>query len=117
MSRTHQIHAPEAHVAVSHGADFFGEDRHPLKSLTSLAGYAEGCLSRDERGRLRGTEAECRLPWERSVVLHEELFVRPVVLLRRGRGGRLGRGRRLGAALLWRGPCLLLLGAFPPSRG
>ncbi|MCL7370431.1 DUF7739 domain-containing protein [Streptomyces ardesiacus] len=50
MSRTHQIHAPEAHVVVSHGADFFGEDRHPLTSLTSLAGYAEGCLSRDERG-------------------------------------------------------------------
>ncbi|MFK0231397.1 hypothetical protein ACIQUL_37155 [Streptomyces sp. NPDC090303] len=50
MSRTHQIHDPEAHVVVSHGADFFGEDRHPLKSLTSLAGYSEGCLSRDERG-------------------------------------------------------------------
>lgn len=38
------------HIVVSHGADFFGEDRHPLKTLTSLAGYAEGCLSRDERG-------------------------------------------------------------------
>lgn len=38
------------HIVTSHGADFFGEDRHTLKSLTSLAGYAEGCLSRDERG-------------------------------------------------------------------
>ncbi|NEC40138.1 hypothetical protein [Streptomyces rubrogriseus] len=50
MTRKHAINAPEAHVVTSHGADFFGEDRHPLKSLTSLAGYAEGCLSRDERG-------------------------------------------------------------------
>lgn len=50
MTRTHQIHASEPHVVVSHGADFFGEDRHPLTSLTSLAGYAEGCLSQDERG-------------------------------------------------------------------
>lgn len=38
------------HVVVSYGADFFGEDRHTLKALTSLAGYAEGCLSREERG-------------------------------------------------------------------
>ncbi|MEU3978303.1 DUF7739 domain-containing protein [Streptomyces bacillaris] len=50
MSRKHAIHAAEAHVVTSHGADFFGEDRHPLTSLTSLAGYAEGCLSQDERG-------------------------------------------------------------------
>ncbi|MFC8223937.1 hypothetical protein ACFUTY_37935 [Streptomyces sp. NPDC057362] len=50
MTRKHAIHEAEAHVVTSHGADFFGEDRHPLKSLTSLAGYAEGCLSRDERG-------------------------------------------------------------------
>lgn len=40
------------HVVTSHGADFFGEDRHPLKVLTSLAGYAEGCLSYAERGPL-----------------------------------------------------------------
>ncbi|MFF5379448.1 DUF7739 domain-containing protein [[Kitasatospora] papulosa] len=50
MTRKHQIHAPEPHVVVSHDADFFGEDRHPLKALASLAGYAEGCLPHDERG-------------------------------------------------------------------
>lgn len=50
MTRKHAIHDAEAHVVTSHGADFFGKDRHALKSLTSLAGYAEGCLSRDERG-------------------------------------------------------------------
>lgn len=36
-------------VTTSHGADFFGEDRHLTKSLTSLADYARGCLSADER--------------------------------------------------------------------
>ena len=52
MTRKPQINDPEAHVVVSHGADFFGEDRHPLKTLTSLAGYAEGCLPSAERGPL-----------------------------------------------------------------
>lgn len=41
-----------AHVIVSHGADFFGQDRYPRKSLTSLAGYAEGVLSHAVRGPL-----------------------------------------------------------------
>ncbi|QUI36318.1 hypothetical protein H9W91_35755 (plasmid) [Streptomyces alfalfae] len=50
MTRKHAIHEAEAHVVTSHGGDFFGEDRHPLKALTSLAGYAEGCLPHDERG-------------------------------------------------------------------
>ena len=50
MTRKSAINDPEAHVVVSPGADFFGEDRHPLRVLTSLAGYAEGCLSYDERG-------------------------------------------------------------------
>ncbi|MDX3579948.1 hypothetical protein [Streptomyces sp. FL07-04A] len=52
MTRKPQINDAEPHVVTSHGADFFGEDRHPLKALVSLAGYAEGCLSRDERGPL-----------------------------------------------------------------
>ncbi|MBK3540225.1 hypothetical protein JHN61_29285 [Streptomyces sp. MBT67] len=50
MTRKHAINDAEAHVVTSHGSDFFGEDRHTLKSLTSLAGYAEGCLLYDERG-------------------------------------------------------------------
>lgn len=52
MTRKPQINEAEAHVVTSHGADFFGEDRHPLRTLVSLAGYAEGCLSYDERGPL-----------------------------------------------------------------
>ncbi|MGW0352412.1 DUF7739 domain-containing protein [Streptomyces anthocyanicus] len=52
MTRKPAIHDAEAHVVTSHGADFFGEDRHPLKALASLAGYAEGCLPYAERGPL-----------------------------------------------------------------
>ncbi|MFJ4843707.1 hypothetical protein [Streptomyces sp. NPDC088746] len=33
------------HVVTSHGADFFGQDHYEIRDLTSLAGYAEGCLS------------------------------------------------------------------------
>ena len=39
-------------VIVSHGADFFGEDHHLLKVLTSLAGYAEGVLPAADRTQL-----------------------------------------------------------------
>ena len=52
MTRKPQINDPEPHIVVSHGADFFGEDRHPLRVLVSLAEYAEGCLPYDERGAL-----------------------------------------------------------------
>lgn len=41
-----------SHIVVSHGADFFGEDRHPLQSVTALAGYAEGCLPAATRAPL-----------------------------------------------------------------
>ncbi|MFJ9676381.1 hypothetical protein ACIRP5_37115 [Streptomyces sp. NPDC101221] len=52
MTRRPAIHDAEPSVVVSHGADFFGEDRHPLKTLASLAGFAEGCLPAAERGSL-----------------------------------------------------------------
>ncbi|MGC3005018.1 hypothetical protein ACPF8X_43240 [Streptomyces sp. G35A] len=40
------------HIVTSHGADFFGEDRYPFRTLASLAGYAEGVLPAAERGQL-----------------------------------------------------------------
>ncbi|WP_217562222.1 hypothetical protein [Streptomyces sp. GbtcB6] len=49
MTRKPAITDAEPHMVVSHGADFFGEDRHPLKVLASIAGYAEGCLSATAR--------------------------------------------------------------------
>lgn len=52
MTRKPQINDVEPHVVTSHGADFFGEDRHPLKTLVSLAVSAEGCLPYSDRGPL-----------------------------------------------------------------
>jgi len=49
---TETVHEAVSHAVVSHGADFFGEDRHSLRLLASLAGYAEGCLPYAERGTL-----------------------------------------------------------------
>ncbi|MBK3582578.1 hypothetical protein JHN49_02195 [Streptomyces sp. MBT57] len=40
------------HVVISHGSDFFGQDRYSLTELDSLADYAAGCLSLDERDQL-----------------------------------------------------------------
>ncbi|MFE7113101.1 hypothetical protein ACFU9W_44120 [Streptomyces sp. NPDC057600] len=40
------------HIVTSHGADFFGEDRHPLKAVGDLADYARGSLSYAESGPL-----------------------------------------------------------------
>ncbi|MDX3063999.1 hypothetical protein PV518_17720 [Streptomyces sp. ND04-05B] len=40
------------HLVTSHGADFFGQDRHQLPALISLAGYAQGVLSADDRRHL-----------------------------------------------------------------
>ncbi|MFJ5646385.1 hypothetical protein [Streptomyces sp. NPDC093223] len=52
MTRRHAIGDQEPHMVVSHGADFFGEDRHPLKALADVAGYAENCLPYADRGPL-----------------------------------------------------------------
>lgn len=40
------------HIVTSHGADFFGQDRHLLPALISLAGYAQGVLAADDRRHL-----------------------------------------------------------------
>jgi hypothetical protein len=45
MTRKHAIVDAEPHLIVSHGADFFGQDRHALKSLVSLAPYAASAFS------------------------------------------------------------------------
>ncbi|MEV6081583.1 hypothetical protein AB0L80_41840 [Streptomyces sp. NPDC052069] len=40
------------HIVTSHGADFFGEDRHLLKAVSDLADYARGAISYAESGPL-----------------------------------------------------------------
>lgn len=40
------------HLIVSHGADFFGQDRHEIPAVTGLAAYAEVVLPATERREL-----------------------------------------------------------------
>ena len=40
------------HLITSHGADFFGQDRHQIPALISLAGYAQGVLPATDRRHL-----------------------------------------------------------------
>ncbi|MFE0654084.1 hypothetical protein ACFVZH_36620 [Streptomyces sp. NPDC059534] len=42
------------HILTSHGADFFGQDRHPLPFVTGLADYVAGVLPYDESGPIVG---------------------------------------------------------------
>jgi len=45
MSRKHAIRDAEPALVVSHGADFFGEDRHPLAAVRTLGPYVENAVS------------------------------------------------------------------------
>lgn len=47
--RKHVIVDAEPSLIVSHGADFFGEDRHPLKALKALGPYVENAVSYVDR--------------------------------------------------------------------
>ncbi|MFD4483404.1 hypothetical protein ACFWPU_45960 [Streptomyces sp. NPDC058471] len=49
MSRKPAIHDAEASVVVSHGADFFGQDRHLLKEVTALAAWVTNSVSYNDR--------------------------------------------------------------------
>jgi hypothetical protein len=49
MTRRPAIHDPEPHLVTSHGADFFGEDRHLLKALPTLAPWVNNSVSYNDR--------------------------------------------------------------------
>ncbi|MBP5942587.1 hypothetical protein [Streptomyces acidiscabies] len=49
MTRRPAIRDAEASVIVSHGADFFGQDRHSLKQIADLAEYVEASVSYADR--------------------------------------------------------------------
>jgi hypothetical protein len=81
MTRKPQIKDPEAHVVVDHGADFFGEDRHPLKALISLAPYATNAFAWNDRAKvaplvhlLENPGAEHTIPASQAAVLSEQLL-------------------------------------------
>ena len=49
MTRKPAIHDAEPSVVVSHGADFFGVDRHLLKEVTALAAWVENAVPYNDR--------------------------------------------------------------------
>ena len=49
MSRRPAIHDAEPSVVVSHGADFFGQDRHLLKEVADLAAWVENSVPYNDR--------------------------------------------------------------------
>ncbi|MFK3735977.1 hypothetical protein ACI2LJ_37540 [Streptomyces sp. NPDC088090] len=49
MTRKHAITDAEPSVVVSHGADFFGQDRHILKDVAALAPWVTNSVPYDDR--------------------------------------------------------------------
>ncbi|MFJ2186307.1 hypothetical protein ACIOJG_37490 [Streptomyces anulatus] len=49
MTRKHAIAEAVPSLVVSHGADFFGEDRHPLAAVQALGPYVENAVSYVDR--------------------------------------------------------------------
>lgn len=87
MTRKHQIKDAEAHVVVDHGADFFGEDRHPLKSLISLAPYVSNAFPWSERKTIAPLLALLENPAEQTVPASEAaLFAEQLLKVARSRG-------------------------------
>ncbi|MFI9187649.1 hypothetical protein ACIGXG_36235 [Streptomyces goshikiensis] len=49
MTRTPAIHDAEPSIVVSHGADFFGQDRHALKEVAALAAWVTNSMPYNDR--------------------------------------------------------------------
>lgn len=67
MTRKTQINDAETHAVVSHGADFFGEDRHTVKSLTALAPCVTGSFPWDQRQQIAPLLQLLESPADRTV--------------------------------------------------
>ena len=80
MTRKPQINDPEAHIIVDHGADFFGEDRHPLTALAALAPYVSNSVSWNDRAvvapllELLENPTPQTIPAPEAAVLSEQLL-------------------------------------------
>ncbi|PVC78844.1 hypothetical protein DBP19_36935 [Streptomyces sp. CS090A] len=81
MSRKHAIVDAEPSVVVTHGADFFGEDRHPLKALKALTAHAESSVFYLDRETLAplveilATPTSQTFPPAEAAALSEQLLV------------------------------------------
>jgi hypothetical protein len=77
---TTTTHEAATHAVVSHGADFFGQDRHPVKSLISLAPYASSSFSWADREKVAPLvqaleqPTDQKFPADQAAVLAEQLL-------------------------------------------
>ncbi|MFJ4562111.1 hypothetical protein ACIP4Q_39400 [Streptomyces massasporeus] len=69
-----------SHLTVSHGADFFGEDHHPLKAVVALAPYVTSSFAWNDRAkvapltRLLENPAATTIPPSEAAALSEQLL-------------------------------------------
>lgn len=66
MTRKHAIHDPEPSLVVSHGADFFGQDRHVLKEVAALAPWVANSVSYNDRQAVAPLAAAMEQPEPRT---------------------------------------------------
>jgi hypothetical protein len=66
MTRKPAIRDAEAHVTTTHGADFFGEDRHLLKDLAALAPWVANSVAYNDRQAVAPLVAALEKPEDRT---------------------------------------------------
>ncbi|WP_098899397.1 DUF7739 domain-containing protein [Streptomyces sp. st77] len=115
MSRKPAIREAEPSLVVSHGCDFFGQDRHPLKDIASLSPYLENTVSYLDRATVAPlvallAEPESRtLPEAEATRLAEQLLkvaqnrrIKPgVAALARSLADAAGRAMADGESWTW----------------
>ncbi|MEU3256128.1 hypothetical protein [Streptomyces sp. NPDC006997] len=62
MSRRPAIHDAEPSIVTSHGADFFGQDRHLLKEVAALAAWVTNSVSYNDRQAVAPLVAALEFP-------------------------------------------------------
>ncbi|MFE7056054.1 hypothetical protein ACFVAO_12650 [Streptomyces californicus] len=111
MSRKPAIREAEPSLVVSHGCDFFGEDRHPLKDVAALSVYLENTVPYLDRPAVAPlAEPESRtLPDAEAAWLAEHLLkvarnrrIKPgVAALARSLADAAGRAAAEGKSWTW----------------
>jgi hypothetical protein len=66
MTRTHAIRDADPSVVTSHGADFFGQDRHPLKDVAALAAWVTNSVPYNDRQAVAPLVAAMERPKPRT---------------------------------------------------
>lgn len=80
MTRKPAIHDAEPSVVVSHGADFFGQDRHVLKEVAALAPWVTNSVPYDDRQAVAPLVAVMERPEPRAFPAADAALVSELLL-------------------------------------